>query len=195
MSEWMGHFLFWEWVLNPPIQVRDNHLRAGGRLIPAQARIQCALVIDPNEYERLSFFRQPVHDLDFSVRADWPLHQPQPTRLEPAQLTPEAVLLADLHLFTIERTPERLDGSGTLGQTTIYGLCGWFDTDLTPDIALDTSPHAEVTHWKHAYSPLWEPMTINAGEPVQPPLWMERPDKYHATLWRWRVYTAKAVRT
>lgn len=188
VSEWMGHFLFWEWMLEPLIRIRDLYLAPGGVMLPAKVRMHCALVTDPTEYERLSFFRRPVYDLDYTFLADWPLHQPKLTRFDAQQVSQDSALLAEVNLSTIKKTPERVSGQFIAHEDIVaYGLCGWFDADLTADLTLDTSPHNDPTHWKHVYFPLESPLTVAKGQKVEISIWMQHPDMSPEVVWRWQI--------
>ena len=72
VSEWMGHFLFYEEMLGPLLQVRDRFLAEGGIMIPGEVTLHAGLVCDDSIYEDLSFLYERPYEIDFAPIADVP---------------------------------------------------------------------------------------------------------------------------
>lgn len=188
VSEWMGHFLFWEWMLEPLIKLRDKHLKPQGHMIPARATLDCALVTDAALYEKLAFFNEPRYGLDYAFVKDWPLHQPQLVHFEGTQVTREHAQLEALDLAKIDKTPEEMQASLTLAEDTeVFGICGWFTTELTDEIIIDTSPDAPKTHWTQVFFPLKTPMQIKADSPVEIRINVQKLDESNQIIWNWQL--------
>jgi type I protein arginine methyltransferase len=167
VSEWMGHFLFAERMLEPLLRLRDRFLRPGGRMIPSQCSLHAALVVAPSYFEDLSFLCTRPYGIDFAAIGDWPMSDVQLLRMRPDDLLPETTCLGRLDLATVTETPRLLSSSITSGvDATVYGVCGWFEAQLAPDVCLSTSPFTAPTHWLHFYFPFHRPLDVRAGEPV-----------------------------
>ena len=72
VSEWMGHCLFYEAMLEPLLSIRDRYLAKGGVMIPAEVSLHAGLVCDKDVLEDLSFLQDSPYDIDFSPIAHAP---------------------------------------------------------------------------------------------------------------------------
>lgn len=157
VSEWLGHMAFVENMLDDVIKARDRNMKPGGRMLPASVKVQLAPVGDPVLYHHdgPGYWRRPVHGLDFSSLEELELEQGRvlQTRVEPASLLGPAATLKDLDLATagiddpygegeVEMKIER-DG-------VLSGFSGWFDSQLSKSVKLDTGPGEPETHWSQS---------------------------------------------
>ena len=168
ISEWMGHFLFAERMLEPLIRLRDKYLRPGGRMIPERCSLHAALVVTSSQLENLSFLCTRPYGIDFSAVGDWPFNEVGVMRMKANELLPETVCIGEFDLLTVTETPRVLNGSITSpSDVIVYGLCGWFDAQLSPNVQLSTSPFAAATHWLHFHFPFDRPLDLPAGEALE----------------------------
>ncbi len=86
VSEWMGHCLFYEAMLEPLLAIRDRYLAKDGIMIPAEVSLHVGLVCDENLLDDLSFLRDQPYDLDFSPIAHVPFQQTDLVTLDPESL-------------------------------------------------------------------------------------------------------------
>jgi hypothetical protein len=167
VSEWMGHFLFAEQMLEPLLRLRNEFLRPGGRLIPERCSLHIALVTTNTYFEDLSFLCMRPYGIDFSAVGDWPFREVGMQRIKPEELLPHTTCVCELDLNTVERVPSQLNGTIVSDKDAIvYGLCGWFDAQLSEHVKLTTSPFAPPTHWLQFHFPFDRPLDVTAGEPV-----------------------------
>ena len=167
VSEWMGHFLFDDRMLEPLIRLRDRYLRPGGRMLPERCTLYASLMLAPHEYERMAALRGRPYDIDFGPLAEWPFAQSGPIDLKPEHVLPQSATIGELDLATIERTPERLHGAiESPIDCESYGLVGWFEAQLTASIRLGNSPFEAPTHWRCWYFPFDRPLAVRAGERI-----------------------------
>jgi type I protein arginine methyltransferase len=193
VSEWMGHFLFAERMLEPLIRLRDRFLRPGGRMIPARCSLQVALVVERSYFEELSFLGTRPYGIDFALISDLPLQDVGIMRMQPEDLLPQTACVATLDLATVTGTPRVLHGSIVSPQdATVFGVCGWFKADLSPNVTLTTSPFAEQTHWLQFHFPINRPLDIRAGVPVE--IDIKVIPQREQNGYSWRVRTAGGVR-
>jgi SAM-dependent methyltransferase len=193
ISEWMGHFLFAERMLEPLITLRDKFLRPGGRVVPEQCSLHLGMVTSTAYFEELSFLRSRPYDIDFSPVAEWPFTDVGIQAINAEDLLPETIRLGEFSLTTVRETPRYLNGSiAPKEATTIYGMCGWFEAQLSPKVSLTTSPFAPATHWLHFHFPFSEPLEVAANQKVD--VEIEIIPQRGQNGYAWRATTSSEVR-
>jgi type I protein arginine methyltransferase len=188
VSEWMGHFLFFESMLEPLIQIRNRWLKPDGAMLPARFTMTCALVVDEAMYEDAAFLQFKPYGIDFGPIADLPLRQSCLADIEEHQLAEPFIDLGSIDMKTIERTPAKLVGKTRVTrETTVFGLTAWFDAHLSGDIEFGTGPHQPQTHWRQIYFPLPEPFECSPERELTvticPPVSVETVDP----TWAWSI--------
>jgi predicted RNA methylase len=188
VSEWMGHAVFYESMLEPLIALRQRWLAPGGVMLPARIDIACALVSDEELYEDASFLERHPYGIDFTPIASMPLCQSRLVTLDEHQIASPCAVLGSLDMLRIERTPERL--AGTLVPASdgpAFGLLVWFEAELAAGITLGTGPHDPMTHWRQVFLPFPQPFDTRAGRPlaleIAPPRDVEGTD----CSWAWSI--------
>jgi hypothetical protein len=187
VSEWMGHFIFNESMLEPLARVRDRSLVPGGIMIPRRLTLHAGVVTDPAFLTRYQYFQTRPYGIDFSPMVACSTARTETFRLKPGQLATTVIPLGALDMQTCRETPSFLAGSAVFAEaTTAYGLVGWFDAELAEGVGFGTGPFSPRTHWQQMGFPLPEPFHIDAGEPLHvriEPITVED-DRRH---WRWSV--------
>jgi hypothetical protein len=186
VSEWMGHFLFYEAMLEPLIAIRDKWLKDSGVMIPAQVSMHAALVTDESFYEEYAFFLGNPYGIDFSSIAHEPLRQNRRIRVEPHQVDRNRFHLGTLDMLQVRETPRSLQASGHVYQAGLaYGIVAWFDAQLTEHIAFGTGPWDPPTHWDQLFFPFPEPCVVVPNRQIhieiRPPTQKEDEDP----TWAW----------
>lgn len=193
VSEWMGHFLFAERMLEPLIRLRDAFFRPNGRVIPARCSLHASLVVARSYFEDLSFLGTRPYGIDFAAIGDLPLQEVGVLRMCPEDLSPETCCIGTLDLATITETPRLLHGTLVSREgATVFGVCGWFEAELAPGVTLSTSPFAEQTHWLHFHFPFRRPLDVRPGAPIEIDIQVVRQREQNGYVWR--VRTADDVR-
>jgi hypothetical protein len=187
VSEWMGHFVFNESMLEPLARVRDRNLAPGGIMIPRRLTLHVGVVTDPAFITRYQYFQTRPYGIDFSPMVACSTARTETLRLKPGQLATTVIPLCALDMQTCRRTPSFFAGSAVFAEaTTAYGLAGWFDAELADGVGFGTGPFSSRTHWQQMGFPLAAPFRIDAGEPLHvriQPITVED-DRRH---WRWSV--------
>jgi type I protein arginine methyltransferase len=188
VSEWMGHFVFNETMLEPLLHARDRCLRAGGMMIPRRLTFHAAVVTDPGFYERYAYFDNRPFGIDFSSLSASSFARTETRNLKPTQVARTVIPLGELDMSTCHETPRVLAGWARFAEpVTAYGLVGWFDADLAEGIGFGTGPFSPKTHWSQMAFPLRSPFTVEAGEPLHvqiEPVAVEQDVRRH---WRWTI--------
>ena len=189
VSEWMGHFLFYEAMLGPLLHVRDKYLVEGGRMIPGAVSLSAALVTDDYYFKDYSFLRSHPYNIDFGPIADDSLHQTHLESLTPEQVMKPTIDLGTFDLHTLEAPPKELTGTVVpTTRATVYGFCAWFTAHMVEGIDLGTGPYDPPTHWDQMYFLCLEPLEVEAG--VELTIHIRVPDDTcdrHEPGWHWSL--------
>ena len=188
MSEWMGHFLFYEAMLGPLLHLRDRYLVEGGMMIPGKVSLQAALVTDDFYYEDYSFLRQRPYGIDFSPIGDAPLCQTHLEKVTPSQILDTKVDLGTFDLHTLEAPPTELKGTVVpTVRATVYGFCAWFTAHLVEGVNLGTGPEDPLTHWDQMYFSLKEPLEVEPGQELTIRIIPPSDTHKHESAWFWSL--------
>ena len=164
VSEWMGHCLFYEAMLEPLLAVRDRYLAEDGVMIPAEVSLHAGLVCDEDLLEDLSFLQNEPYDIDFSPIAHIPFQQTDLVALEPDSILNTTAHMGSLNMQTVNKANTPREFSGTIRpdrEADVFALCGWFSTELSPGVAFGTGPRDTPTHWDQILFPLPEPFAVD----------------------------------
>jgi protein-L-isoaspartate O-methyltransferase len=188
ISEWMGHALFCESMLEPLISLRERWLRPGGVMLPARVALECALVRDEDLYEEGSFLERQPYGIDFGPIADLPLRQSRLVTLDEHQVIAPTAHLGWLDMHTVMATPARFEARlvPTEGVPT-FGLLVWFDAQLAPGVTLGTGPHHPPTHWRQLFLPFPQPLILSPPRPVDIAICPPRDVEGAQSTWAWTV--------
>ncbi|WP_371194760.1 methyltransferase domain-containing protein [Glaciecola sp. SC05] len=164
VSEWMGHCLFYEAMLEPLLTLRDRYLKDGGFMVPAQVSLHVGLVNDEDILEDLCFLQERPYGLNFSPIAKVPFQQSDLVALEPDSMLSSIADFPALDMLTIAKAKEPRVFTTTLTpseKTDIFALCGWFSAELSQGVSFGTGPHDIPTHWDQILFPLPEPFSVD----------------------------------
>ena len=164
VSEWMGHCLFYEAMLEPLLHVRDRYLAKDGAMIPAEVSLHAGLVCDEDLLDDLSFLSERPYDIDFSAISHVPFQQTDLVALDSTSILKSTAHLGSLDMHRIGKTDAPRVFSGTINpdkKATIFALCGWFSSQLSPSVTLGTGPNDMPTHWDQILFPLPEPFAVH----------------------------------
>ncbi|MEH6592889.1 MAG: class I SAM-dependent methyltransferase [Halioglobus sp.] len=164
VSEWMGHCLFYEAMLEPLLALRDRYLAQDGVMIPAEVSLHAGLVCDEDLLDDLSFLKEQPYDIDFSPIAHVPFQQTDLVTLEPDSILKSTAHLGSLNMHTISKADTPRVFSATIKpdrEAEIFALCGWFSSVLSPGVTLGTGPNDMPTHWDQILFPFPEPFSVD----------------------------------
>jgi type I protein arginine methyltransferase len=188
VSEWMGHFLFYEAMMEPLIAVRDRWLKEEGIMIPARVSMHAALLLDETFHAERAFFLGNPYGIDFSSIASDPLRQNRRVRVEPPQISERLFHLGELDMKTVKETPRSLVGKMKPYRATLaYGIVAWFDCELTDNVRFGTGPHDAGTHWEHLYFPFPEPFVVVPERELTLEICPPRQTEDEEPTWAWSM--------
>ncbi len=189
VSEWMGHFLFFETMMDPLIAVRDRWLAPNGVMLPARVSCHAALLVEESFYEDLAFLTGNPYGIDFSSVADAPLRQTHLIRTQPDELLSTIFELGTWDMKTVESAPELLTAKAFVERAaTVFGIIAWFSTDLCDDVWFGTGPHDPETHWQQMFFPFPEPFDVSPDKAVTLKIHVPKSDDPTvANPWAWSI--------
>ncbi len=190
VSEWMGHCLFYEAMLEPLLAIRDRYLADGGAMIPAAVSLHAGLVCDEDLLEDLSFLRNRPYGLDFSPIAHVPFAQTDLVTLDPDGIMRNTAHLGSLDMHTIGKADTPRVFTGRIKpekKARIFALCGWFSAQLSQGITLGTGPADLPTHWDQILFPLPEPFSVEPSRELTISLSPLTEEVGKAQCWHWSI--------
>ncbi len=186
VCERMGNFGLTENMIPELIVLRDRHLKPDGIMIPARIRLKAGLITDESGLGNALFLKDNPYGIDFSFVADWPLYSVSTSSLKNGQIHDQVMTLEEMDMKTIQNAPRELNGELILSsELKIFGLCGWFEADLSDSVSIATGPMDPKTHWAQLVFPLKTPLHAKKGDRVSVqilPQYMEK-----NITWMWSV--------
>jgi SAM-dependent methyltransferase len=164
VSEWMGHCLFYEAMLEPLLAIRDRFLAKDGLMIPAQVSLHAGLVCDEDLFDDLSFLKNRPYSLDFSPIDNVPFQQTDLVALDPDSIMENTAHLGSLNMHYITKADKPRVFSGVIkpeAEAKISALCAWFSTELSEGVSFGTGPNDMPTHWDQILFPLPELFAVD----------------------------------
>jgi SAM-dependent methyltransferase len=190
VSEWMGHCLFYEAMLEPLLSLRDRYLAKDGIMIPAQLTLHVGLVTDECVMEDLSFLSDRPYDLDFAAIAQAPFHQSDLVALEPDSLLDSIANMGSLDMRTVSKADSPRVFSSKLvasEKAEVYALCGWFSAQLSPGVEFGTGPQDIPTHWDQILFPLPQAFNVDPSRELIITLSPLTEQVGKEQFWRWSI--------
>jgi protein arginine N-methyltransferase 1 len=186
VSEWMGHFLFFEAMMGPLLELRDRWLAEDGVMVPARMGLHAALLTDESLHDELAFFLGNPYGMDFSTIAEVPLRRSHRVRVDELQVNPCRFDLGTLEMRTVTAPPECLTGTARVEQGGLaYGVVGWFSADLTKNTRFGTGPDDTPTHWGQLLFPFPEPFLLVPGRELTLKIEPPRQPEHEDPTWAW----------
>lgn len=185
ISEWMGTFLFFEYMIDSVVFARDHWLRPGGLMWPTYAQLFIFPCSVPNLYQQQIGVWKKQYGFSFSSLKPKAVKDFFSRPIIDHDLTPsnflsdgQSVVLLDMNTLQVSEleswshnTTFKVKESGIF-----HGFGSWFDVEFHPPaneiktihkpVVLSTSPEAPKTHWKNAIFILDEPLEVKEGDSI-----------------------------
>lgn len=181
VSEWLGRMAYVENMFDVVRVVRDAWLKPGGTMLPASVDLWLAPV-DAGELHHdygAGYWQRDIHGIDFSCFTRTELDMGLAKRLV---LPPEMLIGPAKRIHTLETVDARPGDEWSSGKVVLdirqegllSGFVGWFTTQLSPGVSLDTGPLAPPTHWEQSLLP-FHPIEVQPGDEVAVEFWIAEP--------------------
>ena len=199
LSEWMGTFLVFEFMIDSVLYARDRWLKPGGVIWPSNAKLFVAPCSAQKAYQEKVIAWNNQYGFDFSpflctAKAEFlnrPVHNYE---LDPEDCLAQSAVLLDIDMSTFSRENLELMSEKfefvVTKEGTLHGLCTWFSVtfggvpikDTSEYVILSTAPDQEKTHWKQNLFILDEPVTVHSGNIIKGAATLRRNPKYRRHL-------------
>ena len=201
LSEWMGTFLLFEFMIDSVLFARDKWLKPNGVIWPSNAQLFITPCSAKKIYDEKVTVWRNQYGFDFSpvmnkAKVEF-LHRPVHNyELDPGDCLSQSAVLLDIDMSTFSRENLELMSEMfeflIIKEGTLHGLCAWFRvtfggvpppvTDKAEYITLSTAPDQEQTHWKQNLFLLDEPLTVHTGNFIKGAATIRRNPKYRRHL-------------
>ncbi len=180
-------------------RLQDEHLSAGGRMVPSAARLCLAPVHSPPS--RAETF--PLDDegytrfgLDWSALRPLLVNVPRRVTLSSACLRGEAACGPRLPLLPLPKASDlRVEGSWDAAEAgTVDGLAIWFELEVHEDGWISNAPRENAEPWGQVLLPVDPPLEIAAAQTVQAAVWREELDDGSPGFMVWECRVAGEMR-
>ena len=164
VSETLGSFGIDENTLLFSNDARDRFLTEDGIMIPQSIELFIAPLDDEKTYHKLDFWRQ-IPELDFS-----PAFELFSKKVMVESVNAKGLLSKPVSIASIDfrQSVNQQFNAGSYIQIekpgTIHGVAGWFKTQLCEGIEISTAPDKPVTHWKQAFFPFRDKISVIKGD-------------------------------
>ncbi|KKL88763.1 hypothetical protein LCGC14_1921420, partial [marine sediment metagenome] len=164
------------------------YLAEDGVMLPSRIFLKAAFVSDEELFKEMSFFRSRPYSVDFSVVEDWLFHTTTLKHFSEKQVLDYDFDLCEMDMKECREMPAELTAVvSPMREATIYGICGWFEAELAPNIHLGTGPFDPFTHWDQIFFPLSKPFELVPGKDVKVVICPATSPLVEETVWSWSV--------
>lgn len=174
ISEWMGYFLYFEGMLPSVIKARQFFGNTA-LMLPQKCTLNLGLLTHQEYYDDIykKWTDPKLNPWGFKFS---PLARYQHTGDSLVDTVPHWQVTGDVKIHELDcNTADHddvdfhskfkfTDLKGKSSPFKIYGVVGWFSTNFTDKIVLDTSPKAENTHWRQTIFLFKKPVDHAADE-------------------------------
>ena len=182
ISEWMGTFLVFEYMIESVLYARDQWLKPEGTTWPSRAKLYLAPCSAEKHYEEKISVWNEQYGFDFSpfkkkAKEEFLSRPFYDYELDKTNcLSDSAVLLdLDLNFLTIDEL-QMMSGEFRFKITKdgpLHGVCSWFSVTFgqvptvpSEDVTLSTGPDEPLTHWKQNLFLLDNPVNVFSGNVI-----------------------------
>uniref|UniRef100_A0A0V0G9T3 Protein arginine n-methyltransferase prmt1 n=1 Tax=Triatoma dimidiata TaxID=72491 RepID=A0A0V0G9T3_TRIDM len=169
VSEWMGHYLLHESMIESLINAR-RFLSSNSLILPHKATIYVALCDLPQLTSQWTEVRQVNLEAVTGVyrKAATCFPHLEHISYEALMSLPKPFCAFDLETVS----PEAIESNVmrtvmvTNKTGTVEGICIWWDVEFPSNIVLSTSPFSMETHWKQTVILFPKPLLVTCGIPI-----------------------------
>ena len=173
LSEWMGHFLLFESMLNTVIYCRDKWLKSDGIIAPDRAILLLTAIEDDDYNEEYLNFWDDVYGFNMSAIKELVTRNAVVDSVDEDKVLFDSYLIKDINLMSVKI--EDLSFTSPFKITAhrngfVKAFMGFFEYGFTLGHKLlytSTSPFNEDTHWQQTTFYLTEDIIVSEGEFIE----------------------------
>jgi len=184
ITETIGNFGLEEGILGWVIDAKKRFLKHGAKIIPQSLQLYVAPVELIEDYQKIQFWSNDLHGLDFSTLRTTSANNLLTTKLSPESLLCAPKLLEQIDLAQVTSDQMRSKSTFTIERRgTLHGIGGWFRAFLDSDIAISNAPPTEAPSWTNVFLPLQKPLAVRPGDQLE----LEISTGSNASVWTWQI--------
>jgi predicted RNA methylase len=188
MSECLGHFAFDENMVSVVAEYK-KHLKKGGIFLPRKISLFMTLVENADFYKQnINLWDKKAYEFDFSAMKKLASERVYIQTFKSKQVLSTIAKIIDYDLK--EKTPYSLKGEKRLKVTKtgiIHGLAGWFSSELTDGVKINTSLFAKPTHWEQCFFPFEKAIKIKKNDKLKIKLEIKSNKKSNKVKFIWEL--------
>lgn len=174
---------------------RDNLMKPGGRILPAEVDLFVAPVDDPALFKKTQLPGFSEYNLNFTPVAILSSNTPLSAHIAPESLVATGLSAYHYNAATSPRF-DRIDAKlsfAALRPGTLHGFALWFSSLLAAGVTLANTPPG-IAAWDNLFLPLRNPVILDSGMTIELEL-QGRDDSRMPNLWSWKsvVRSGEAV--
>lgn len=170
---------------------RDNLLKPGGRIIPAEVELFAAPIESAEIYSKVQLPDGAVYQLDFSVFAQRSFNTPLSVHIPPLALLSAGKPAYHYHA-AVSAGADHINSKlvfDVLRSGTLHGFGLWFSSLLADGISLCNEPPG-IPAWDNLFLPLQQPADLEAGMTIELSI-QGRDDARMSCIWGWETVICK----
>lgn len=180
-------------------RLQDEHVSAGGRMVPSAARLCLAPVHSPPSRAETFPMDADGHarfGLDWSAIRPFLANTPRRVALSPDCLRGEAACGPRLPLLPLPRASDlKVEGSWDATEAgTVDGLAIWFELEVHEDGWISNAPRENAEPWGQLLLPVDPPLEVSAAQTVRAAVWREELDDGSPGFMVWECGVGGEVR-
>ena len=188
VSECLGHFGFDENMIQA-VSSCNEYLKPNGKFLPESVTLFAALTCAPSIYnDCIDVWNDSRYGIDFSVMRTLALNNIYVKTFETDAIISEQ---AKLISYQLGEPCGILNGRMRIVASAdgmVNGLAGWFESKLSENITLSTSPYAETTHWEQVFMPIASPFFVSKGMAIDIDLMVDNHTESNKVTFSWTIY-------
>lgn len=168
ISETLGTFALEENVLNILYDAKKRFLKPNGIIIPCSIDIFAVPVEAYDIYQKIDIWKKDLYKINFSAIRDMTMNNYYTRRIESKYLLCNPFPLDHFNLKKANKNV--INGAVTYlvkKEGILHGLAGWFNVQLSKNIALSNSPLLPSTHWENIFFPIQRPTPVRKGDLIK----------------------------
>jgi Arginine methyltransferase oligomerization subdomain/Ribosomal protein L11 methyltransferase (PrmA) len=172
VSEWLGYFVYSDAMYTAVASLRDRCVKKDtGIMIPATVDLLLApLAEDPARANVPAYWTIKPYGFDYTPMLEDELRNPL---AENRVVGADTILAEPQVLHHIDCKHDQMEDlyfskTGAFvcqRDALLTTFCGWFTTELSPSVILDTGPAAPETHWQQRLFPV-PPIEVKEGDRI-----------------------------
>ncbi len=169
LSECLGYLVVQENMITDFYRFRDKWLKPEGSLIPLDGKLFFGPIASASAYSSVSFWNsiQDVHGFNYKALSAISANSASHECLSMEDFLSQPILSHEFNFLSDIDPSLKCDVVFEIAKDgTLVGIGGYFESTLSDNVILDTSPLSQ-THWRQHIFPVNKPRVVRIGDRVR----------------------------